>query len=120
MHLDLLKHKDQIVSHEKYVADTDKEIKEEMQATIKAQVASLLLTESNAEKCETKLKEHERKLTKLTIDYSEITSRVAELAKKVEDLGAEVKEAQEEVDAIKHEASSSFKQGEEAVMEGVQ
>lgn len=118
MHLDFLKHKDEILNHEKYVSDKAKEIKEETKATIDAQASALLLAETHAEQYETKIKEHEGKLTKLTTNYLDVASRVADLTKKVEALEAEVKTAQEDVGTIKQEEASSFRLGEEVVMDG--
>lgn len=81
MHLELLKHKDQILNHEKYGADKARHIKEEIQDTTNAQVSSLLLAESNTETYEAKLKEQEETLTKLSVDHKVVTLQIQVLGK---------------------------------------
>ncbi|XP_056684034.1 uncharacterized protein [Spinacia oleracea] len=117
MHKEMLKHKDQIENHEKYAekkarlinADADKKIKSEANALKKA--------EEDAQDYEKKLLEHEERLTVLRKEYSSVLERVTNFSSKVDALEKKLKATQDEIEAVPGEASSSFKPGEESILE---
>ncbi|XP_056696666.1 uncharacterized protein [Spinacia oleracea] len=120
MHNEMLKHKDQIEDHEKYAERTARLINVDADAKIKSETDALKKAEEDAQNYEQKLLEHEERLAVLRKEYSSVSERVTNFSSKVNVLEGQLKAMQGEIEAVHKEAASSFKLGEESILENAQ
>ncbi|XP_056695778.1 uncharacterized protein [Spinacia oleracea] len=120
MHNEMLKHKDQIENHEQYAEKTARLINLEADKKIALKTEELKKAEEDAEKYEEKLLEHEGRLAVLRKEYSSVLERVTDFSSKVNVLEGQLKAMQGKIEAVRKEAASSFKLGEESILESAQ
>ncbi|XP_056694626.1 uncharacterized protein [Spinacia oleracea] len=120
MHNVMLKHKDQIENHEQYAEKTARLINLDADKKIALKTEELKKAEEDAEKYEEKLLEHEGRLAVLRKEYSSVLERVTDFSSKVNVLEGQLKAMQEKIEAVRKEAASSFKLGEESILESAQ
>ncbi|XP_056690624.1 uncharacterized protein [Spinacia oleracea] len=119
MHNEMLKHKDQIENYEKYAERTARLNNVDADAKIKSETDALKKAEEDAQNYEQKLLEHEERLAVLR-EYSSVSERVTNFSSKVNVLEGQLKAMQGEIEAVRKEAASSFKLGEESILENAQ
>ncbi|XP_056691686.1 uncharacterized protein [Spinacia oleracea] len=120
MHNEMLKHKDQIENHEQYAEKTARLINLDADKKIALKTEELKKVEEDAEKYEEKLREHEGRLAELRKEYSSVLERVTDFSSKVNVLEGQLKAMQGKIEAVRKEAASSFKLGEESILESAQ
>ncbi|XP_056692150.1 uncharacterized protein [Spinacia oleracea] len=120
MHNEMLKHKDQIENHEQYAEKTARLINLDADKEIALKTEELKKAEMDAEKYAEKLLEHEGRLTVLRKEYSSVLERVTDFSSKVNVLEGQLKAMQGKIEAVRKEAASSFKLGEESILESAQ
>ena len=120
MHNEMLKHKDQIENHEQYAEKTARLINLDADKKIALKTEELKKAEEDAEKYEEKLREHEGRLVELRKEYSSVLERVTDFSSKVNALEGQLKAMLGKIEAVRKEAASSFKLGEESILESAQ